>query len=181
MLMRRALNRGYPMEATREGGVLIRWNRIDLTTHTQQERSISLTPETPVDGLDDSVRGILALIDLGDATYDIHPDRRVITIGDTEIPPGDTSRLRARRLVAVDRKDRVRLTLPARLGLLAHGHIQAGGKTDGLALCSCGGFTVHAPTGQAADQTLRGHRQAVTANFVDSVSATYAAALTESR
>lgn len=180
MLMRRALNRGYAMEATREGGASIRWTRIDLTTHTSVGRSILLTPQLPVDGLADSVRALLALIDLGDATYDVHPDRRIIAAGGIELSAAETSRLRARRLVAVDDKNRVRLTLAARLGLLAHDHIQAGGKADGLAMCSCG-FTASGPTGEAADGVLRGHRQAVTARFVDSVSASYAAALTESR
>ncbi|MEW2568365.1 hypothetical protein [Streptomyces sp. NPDC047070] len=180
MLMRRALNRGYAMEATPEGGAVIRWTRIDLTTRAHADRSILLVPELPVDGLDDSVRALLDLIDLGDATYDCHADRRVITAAGTEIPPGDTARLRARHLVRVDRHNRVRLTMSARLGLLAHGHRQAGGKTDGFAMCSCG-LTTHAPDGQTADAKLRGHRQTMTARFIDSISATYAAALTASR
>lgn len=47
-------------------------------------------------------------------------------------------------------------------------------------MCSCG-FTVHGPTGEAADEILRNHRQTVTARFVDSITAAYAAAISTTR
>ncbi|MFJ1606999.1 hypothetical protein ACIOHS_27050 [Streptomyces sp. NPDC088253] len=180
MLLRRALNRGYGMEATLTGGASIRWTRVDVTTHSIVLRSVALAPELPADALDDATRARLALIGLGDAQYVVHADRRVITAGGTEIEPFDTARLRARRLVAVDRNNRVRLTLAARLSLLALDHVQAGGGTDGFAMCSCG-YTANGPTGEAVDEVLRNHRQTVTARFVEGIDATYAAAVSESR
>ncbi|MDX3345933.1 hypothetical protein PV387_39390 [Streptomyces sp. ME02-6987-2C] len=175
MLLRRALNRGYAMEATLTGGACIRWTRADLS-RAIVVRSIVLDPETPVGDFDGATCFLLARIGVGDARYAVHPDRRVIAFDDGEIAPAETARLRARRLVAVDGKGAVRLTLSARLGLLAHDHRQAGGGTDGFAMCSCG-FTASGPTGEAADEVLRNHRQVVTASFVDSISAAYAAAV----
>ncbi|MFF0092731.1 hypothetical protein ACFYSF_22600 [Streptomyces canus] len=180
MLMRRALNRGYRMEATRTGGASIRWTRVDLTTHAVVLRSIAVEPELPVGDLDLATRTLLARIDVGDARYAVHPDRYVIAFEDGEIPPAETARLRARRLVVVDTRGRVRLTMAARLGLLAHDHRQAGGGIDGFAMCSCG-FTASAATGEAVDEVLRIHRQSVTAQFVESIDATYAAAITSRR
>ncbi|MFF5968214.1 hypothetical protein ACFY64_31725 [Streptomyces collinus] len=175
MLLRRALNRRYGFEATLNGGASIRWPPVDLTAQANVLRSITLKPETPVGTLDDATRARLALIGLGDARHVLTADARHIVAGDTQIPMGESARLRARRLVAVDRGGRVRLTLAARLGLLAHDHAQTGGP-DGFAMCSCG-FTANAPTGEAAETVLRGHRQAVTARFVESIDAAYAAAI----
>ncbi|MFJ5037977.1 hypothetical protein [Streptomyces parvulus] len=180
MLLRRALSKGYAMEATRTGGARVRWTRVDLTTHAIVARAISVEPELSLGALDLATRTLLARIDVGDARYEVHPDRYVIAYDDTEITPAETARLRARRLVAVDHAGRVRLTLAARLGLLAHDHRQAGGGNDGFAICSCG-FTANGPTGEAVDEVLRNHRQVVTASFVDSISAAYAAALSATR
>ncbi|KQW13552.1 hypothetical protein [Streptomyces sp. Root369] len=180
MLLRRALNRGFGMEATLTGGASIRWTRVDLGTHTIVLRSIALDPELPADAIDEATRALLALINAGDAQYAVRADRRVIIAGDTEISPLDSARLRARRLVAVDRAGRVRLTLAARLSLLALDHVQSGGGTDGFAMCSCG-YTASAPTGETADGVLRNHRQTVTARFVQEIDASYAAAVSDSR
>ncbi|MEU6595520.1 hypothetical protein ABZ923_41070 [Streptomyces sp. NPDC046881] len=175
MLLRRALNRGFGSEATLNGGASIRWTRIDLTTHQPVLRSITLTPEMPVGTLDASTRAHLALIGLGDARHVLTADSRHIVAGDTVIPTGETARLRARRLVAVDDRGRVRLTLAARLGLLARDHTQAGGP-DSFAMCSCG-LTTSAPSGEIAGNVQRGHRQRVLARFVESIDAAYAAAI----
>lgn len=179
MLLRLAASRGDAMEATRTGGARIRWTRGGHSSAIAV-RSIVLDPETPVGDLDSATRFLLARINLGDARYEVHPDRRVIAFDDGEAAPVETARLRARRLVAIGGNGRVRLTLAARLGLLAHEHRQAGGGTDGFAMCSCG-FTVSGPTGEAADAVLCGHRQVVTAAFVDSISAAYGAAIADSR
>ncbi|CAL9535722.1 hypothetical protein [Streptomyces sp. enrichment culture] len=178
MLMRRALNRGYAVTATTGGGAEIRWGRIDRLTGNSVVRSIVLDPQLPAENLDARTRAQLAAINVGDARHVVTADRRYIDAGGTEIPTGETARLRARRLVAVDSKGRVRLTLVARLALLALDHTQVGGGTDGLAMCSCG-FTVSAPAGEAADETLRFHRQAMTARFIESLPATYAAAIAD--
>ncbi|MGW2951553.1 hypothetical protein [Streptomyces eurythermus] len=175
MLLRRAQNRGFGAEATLNGGASIRWTRTDLTTRKSVPRSITLTPETPIGILSDATRARLSLIGLGDARHVLTADSRHIVAGDTVIPMGETARLRARRLVAVDSQGRVRLTLAARLGLLAHDHIQIGGP-GGFAMCSCG-LTTNARTVLAADDVLRGHRRAVTARFVESIDAAYAAVI----
>ncbi|MER6979636.1 hypothetical protein ABT317_22335, partial [Streptomyces carpinensis] len=59
-------------------------------------------------------------------------------------------------------------------------HAQTGGGTEGFAMCACG-LTVNGPTGEAADAVLRGHRQTVTARLVDSIDATYAASVADTR
>ncbi|MEV6738665.1 hypothetical protein AB0N14_17720 [Streptomyces sp. NPDC051104] len=154
MLLRRARNRSCAMEATRTGGARISWGRVNATTRATEVRAIVLDPELPVGDLDERTRAILALVGVGGARHVLDVDRRYILAAGTEIPSGESARLRASRLVAVGSQGRVRLTLAARLGLLAHDHIQAGGAADGFAMCSCG-FTASAPTGESAAQRSR--------------------------
>ncbi|WTW95434.1 hypothetical protein OG216_19525 [Streptomycetaceae bacterium NBC_01309] len=123
MLLRRAHRRGYAIEATREGGARITWTRaVYPVGHVH--RSIILTPEMPVGTLTDAVVRDLGLIASARPARYVESDagRRMILAGLTEISPMATALLRARRLITADDHDTVRLTLSARLGLVARAH-----------------------------------------------------------
>ncbi|MEU6928988.1 hypothetical protein AB0A05_07470 [Streptomyces sp. NPDC046374] len=123
MLLRRAARRGYAIEATRDGGALITWIRRELRGGTAH-RSISLTPQMPVGKLTEALTGDLhAIRDLRPARYVLNDvGRRIILAGLAEISPLATAALRARQLVTAAERGTVRLTLTARLGLLAAEH-----------------------------------------------------------
>lgn len=175
LLLRRALKRGHAMEVTPAGGAVITWSLIGHGGRAVV-RSITLAPHTPVGTLTDGTVRDLGVIDsTGTVRYELRDGRRIITAGMYEIPPLTTARYRARNLVTADRYDRVRLTLTARLGLLARQH-QPG---TGTALCACG-LTARAGTPDEAHSLARRHRQLVTAEFVDSIPAAFAAAVTAS-
>ncbi|MFF2940217.1 hypothetical protein ACFVSQ_10280 [Streptomyces niveus] len=176
LLLQRALKRGHAIEVTPAGGVSITWS---LMGHGGRAvvRSITLAPHTPVGALaDDTVRDLAVIDSTGTARYDQRDGRRIITAGLFEIPPLTTARYRARSLVTADRTDRVRLTLTARLGLLAREH-QPGTHT---VLCACGRLTVCPATPEEARSLTRRHRETVAAEFVGSLSAAFAAAVAAS-
>ncbi|MGW1353045.1 hypothetical protein ACWCQE_27820 [Streptomyces sp. NPDC002409] len=200
MLLVRAVRRGYAIEATAAGGALITWTRHLFgpgeNTVIRADRSITLEPSTPVGTLSDAVRADLDLID-GDrhARYDEEGGRRVIRGLLWRIPAFTTARLRARGLV-VEEGERVRLSLTARLGLLAHAHRtrtaapngwyrpsagasygsaglnrpggRAGMLYDGgsAAVCSCGDLSAFGGDRGEARRLAREHRRAVAAAFV---------------
>jgi hypothetical protein len=119
----------------------------------------------------------LAVIDTtGTARYDLRDSRRVITAGLFEIPALPTAHYRARSLVTADHANRVRLTLTARLGLLAREHQT---RPD-TALCACGRLTACPSTPEEARSLARRHREAVAAEFVSSLSAAFTAAIAAS-
>ncbi|NDK24685.1 hypothetical protein FSY75_09390 [Streptomyces sp. TR1341] len=176
LLLRRALKRGHAIQATPPGGASITWS---LLGHGGRAavRSITLAPHTPVGELTDAtVRDLGAIDSTATARYGVRDGRRIITVGLFEIPALTTARYRARSLVTADRTDRVRLTLTARLGLLAREH-QAGADT---ALCSCGRLTACPSTPEEARSLTRRHRETVAAEFVNSLSSTFAAAVAAS-
>lgn len=109
-----AVRRGHAIEATAAGGAIVTWTR-----HLA-ERSIVLDPYIPVGALADTVRDDLAHIDADpDTRYEFVHGRRVIAGTLWRIPPFDTTHLRTRKLVTEHDDAPVRLTLTARLGLLA--------------------------------------------------------------
>ncbi|MFG2404239.1 hypothetical protein ACGFR8_07845 [Streptomyces brevispora] len=196
-LLVRAARRQYAMEATPAGGALITWTRHVFgpggNSLVLVDRSIRLDPMTPVGNLTDTVREDLSLVD-GDprARYDLVKGRRVITGTLWQVPPFPTAGLRARRLVVEDR-GRVRLTLTARLGLLAHAHrttttaprgwyhpsayesagLNRPGRRAGLlrdstsaAVCSCLELSAVGGDREHARRLALDHRRAVTAEFV---------------
>ncbi|MFE7214574.1 hypothetical protein ACFU93_32460 [Streptomyces sp. NPDC057611] len=61
-LLRRSYNRGYAITATREGGALIRWRKVNPAA-SGALRSISLRPHTEVGELSEETRRNLAVID----------------------------------------------------------------------------------------------------------------------
>ncbi|MFC8889528.1 hypothetical protein ACFT54_09950 [Streptomyces cinereoruber] len=131
MLLRRAARRGYAIEATERGGALITWTRRQLGGDIAH-RSISLVPQMPVGTLTDAITRDLGLIaDLRPVRYVFNDHgRRIILAGLTEISPMATASLRARRLVT-EHRGTVRLTLTARLGLLAAAHRTKSAEPDG--------------------------------------------------
>lgn len=176
LLLRRALKRGHAIQATPVGGASITWS---LLSHGGRAavRSITLTPHTPVGALaDDTVRDLGVIDRAGTARYELRDARRIITAGLYEIPALATARYRARSLVTADRTNRVRLTLTARLGLLAAEHQDA----PDAALCACGRLTVCPATPEEAHSLARRHRETVAAEFVGTLSATFAAAVAAS-
>lgn len=124
MLLRRAVRCGYAIEATREGGALITWTRRQLGSGAPLHRSITLAPQMPVGNLTEAVVRHLTTIDTVRPARYMQSDtgRRYILAGLVEISPMATAALRARQLVTTEGGDRVRLTLTARLGLLALAH-----------------------------------------------------------
>ncbi|GAA2948521.1 hypothetical protein ACFPN0_15065 [Kitasatospora cinereorecta] len=124
LLLRQAVRRGYAIEATREGGALITWTRRQLGSGAPLHRSITLAPQMPVGKLTEAVVRDLTTIDTVRPARYMESDagRRYILAGLVEISPMATAALRARQLVTAEADDRVRLTLTARLGLLALAH-----------------------------------------------------------
>ncbi|GGW99935.1 hypothetical protein [Streptomyces chryseus] len=200
MLLASAVRRGYAVEFTPAGGALITWTRHLFgpggNSAVRAERSISLEPLTPVGALSATTRLDLNLI-AGDrhTRYAEKDGRRVIAGLTWQIPAFTTARLRARRLV-VEEGDRLRLSLTARLGLLAQQHRtrttdprgwyrpsagdpygvaglnrpggRAGMLRDGgsAAMCSCGALSGWGGGRDEARRLTRDHRRAVAAAFI---------------
>ncbi|MGC0418369.1 hypothetical protein [Embleya sp. AB8] len=121
-LLRRAVNRGFRIEAATTGGALITWTAVTFDGPTRQTRAIQLLPLMPVgSSLTESTRKDLDLIRSGPADYVMRNGAREITGLFWTIPQGATARLRARRLVT-EGDGPVRVTLTARLALLALNH-----------------------------------------------------------
>ncbi|MFI9026342.1 hypothetical protein [Streptomyces sp. NPDC053560] len=126
LILRRAVTRGYTIDASTDGGATVSWTARRFGVGTQvieAPRSIELVPHLPV-GNALTVRTCedLLLIDSErhPATYD--PEARVITGGIWRIPPAASARLRARGLVHAGDDNSVRLTLVTRLALIARDH-----------------------------------------------------------
>lgn len=195
----RAVRRGYAVEATPTGGALITWSRSEFTAGgnvVRAERSITLEPFTPTGVLSPAMREDLALI-AGDrhARYAEENGRRVITGLVWRIPAFTTARLRARGLV-VEEDGLLRLSLTARLALLAQTHrtrttepegwyrpsagdpygaagLNRPGGRGGLlrdgtsaALCSCGTLSAFGGDRVDARRLTAEHRREVTSRFV---------------
>ncbi|MGW8602983.1 hypothetical protein ACWGLB_29040 [Streptomyces sp. NPDC055893] len=200
MLLTTAVRRGYAVEFTPAGGALITWTR-HLFGRTEgsvirAERSIGLEPEMPVGNPSATTRIDLDLI-AGDrhAHYAEKGGRRVVAGLTWEIPAFATARLRARSLV-VEEEDRLRLSLTARLGLLAQLHRtrttspegwrrpsaadpygstglnRPGGRAGMLhnsssaATCACGGLSGWGGDRDEARRLTLAHRRTVAAAFI---------------
>ncbi|MFF5045651.1 hypothetical protein [[Kitasatospora] papulosa] len=196
-LLRRGVRRGADVEATPTGGARISWTASSLTAGggpVRISRSIEITPQMPVGILTETIRADLSFIESTPASrYRIEHDRRVIEGDLYRIPPFATARLRARGLV-VEEKGRVRLSLSAQLGLLAHRHrtttsqpsawyrsvepygsagLNRPGRRAGLlyspastALCACGELSAYGGDRGEARRLATAHRRAATAAFV---------------
>lgn len=206
--LRRAVRRGYAIDVTREGGALITWTRREMRGGIAQ-RSITFAPQMPVGTLTEAVIRDLTDIDgLRPVRYTENDHgRRIILAGLTEISPMATAALRARKLVTADAYGKVRLTLTARLGLLAVAHrttttepegwsrasgsrlVTAGlnrpGRRAGMvrqsasaASCSCGQFSAFGGDRTEARNLARRHRHDVAAAFVAGLPVSFADAVT---
>ncbi|NGO67868.1 hypothetical protein [Streptomyces boncukensis] len=184
----RALRRGYAIDLTLDGGAAIGWTAHRFgpgETVVSAPRSITFAPELPVGrALTDATCDDLLLVQSSDATYD--PLNRVFTGGIWRIPQAATARLRARGLVVVDERNRVRPSLTARIGLFARDHrtrttepggwfYPAGGgarrySAASVAICSCG-FARHGHDRADARRHITGHRTEVSAEFVRDLTA----------
>ncbi|MFC8465972.1 hypothetical protein [Streptomyces sp. NPDC057250] len=200
-ILTRAVRRGYAVEATPSGGALITWTRATFGPTAdgtiRADRSISLEPFTPVGAISPTTRADLALIG-GDphAHYAEQDGRRVISGLVWRIPAFTTARLRARSLITEDEAGRVRLTLTARLGLLAQAHrtrttepagwhrpsaatpygsagLNRPGRRAGMlhdggsaALCACGGLAGYGSDRAEARRLTAAHRREVTTRFI---------------
>ncbi|MFH8577155.1 hypothetical protein [Streptomyces zaomyceticus] len=199
-LLTTAARRGHAVEFTPAGGALITWTRHlfgrSEGSVVRAERSISLEPLMPVGALSTTTRMDLALI-AGDrhAHYAEKGGRRVVAGLTWEIPAFTTAKLRARGMV-VEEEDRLRLSLTARLGLLAQQHRtrttapegwyrpsaadpygsaglnrpggRAGMLRDGgsAATCSCGALSAWGGDRDEARRLTLAHRRAVAAAFI---------------
>jgi hypothetical protein len=180
ILLRRASSRGYAIEPTREGGAIVRYRKRHLGHPEPVVHTITLAPHVPAGDLVDGDVFTLRAIDDAKVARFTDSDRYalpVIAAGTYEVPPAQTESLQGRHLLAVDDDRNVRLTLSARLGLLAHAHERLATADRLAAWCACG----LALSGRDADQIdaiLRSHLAAVSAEFLDSLPAAFAAAVT---
>lgn len=126
LILRRALNRGYTIDASTDGGATVSWTARRFGVGTaiiEAPRSIELVPHKPVgDALTDATCYDLLLIDSVRNPAQYHPDRRVIEGGIWRITPAASARLRDRGLVHTGDDNHVRLTLVTRLALIARDH-----------------------------------------------------------
>ncbi|WP_431983933.1 hypothetical protein [Streptomyces qinglanensis] len=201
-LLRRAVRLRYDVEATKAGGALVIWTarRIGCQDGTvlEEARSLELTPHLPA-GAALTGATVDLLADIHEARrprYTEEDGRRIISLNNfCRIPPAATARLRAHGLVTEDSDGRVRLTLPARLGLLARAHrtrttkprgwqypadlgmASAGlckpGRRSGLlydrssaAVCTCGQLAAYGDGRDEARRRAAEHRGEVTRAFI---------------
>ncbi|WP_434593332.1 hypothetical protein [Streptomyces sp. A5-4] len=208
LTLRRAARRGYAIEATRDGGALITWTRREIRGGIVH-RSITFIPQMPVGTLTEAViRDLTDISELRPVEYTENDyGRRIILAGLTEISPMATAALRARKLVTADERGKVRLTLTARLGLLAAAHRTTTTEPDGwtrasdsrlvtvglnrpgrragmvrqsasAASCSCGQFRAFGGDRAEARTLARGHQHDVGAAFVAGLSVGFTDAVT---
>ncbi|MFF4283022.1 hypothetical protein ACFY0Z_30095 [Streptomyces kronopolitis] len=124
-LLRRAVRRNFSVEATRYGGVLIRWEARGFGPMdgqiTRFPRSITLSPLCPVRALSDTQLRDLDVINSYGTRF--VPGTGRIEADLFHVPPATTARLLCSVLVVVDPSvGRARLSLPARLALHARDH-----------------------------------------------------------
>lgn len=177
-LLRRACSRGYAIEPQRTGGVIIRWRRIDLTTHAPVLRSITLTPQVPADPTDYDLSNLrviasVPVVRLVDSEKYTLP---VIEAGTYAIPPSQAERLLAQGFLLNADNEHLRLTLAARLCLVAAKHQRMDSSDRTTTWCSCG-LAVHCKTAEQAEARQAGHLAAVGADFVQSLDAAFTAAV----
>lgn len=201
-LLRRAARRGHDIEATRAGGARITWTARRFGRRdgevTEEARSIELAPHLPVGTAltDATVRDLTDIHEARRPRYAEEDGRRVISLNHfCRIPPVATARLRARGMVTEDSDGRVRLTLTARLGLLARAHrtrtteprgwqypadigmASAGlckpGRRSGLlydrgsaAVCTCGQLAAYGDGRDEARRRAAEHRREVARAFI---------------
>ncbi|MFI0827240.1 hypothetical protein ACH4Q7_22605 [Streptomyces roseolus] len=205
LILRRGARRGCHIEASTDGGVLVSWTRRE-PRGALAHRSISLVPQMPVGTLTDAVlRDLAAVAGLRPARYGRDSiGRRVILAGLAEIGATRTAALRARQLVTDDRAGAVRLTLTARLGMLAaahrttttepHGWDRAGALSAGLnrpggragmlrssasaATCSCGQLHAWGGDRDEARRLGRDHRRDMARAFVEALPVDFTTAVT---
>ncbi|MGW7708292.1 hypothetical protein [Streptomyces sp. NPDC054771] len=201
MLLVRAVRRGYDVEATATGGAQITWGRMVFGPGggvvVRAERSIELEPVTLVGLLSITTRTDLDLIDRDrHARYVEERGRRVLRGLLWCIPATTTARLLARGLVVEGEDGRVRVSLAARLALLAQDHrtrttvpdgwhrphagdrygsvgLNRPGRRAGLlrdstsvAVCTCGELSAHGGDRADARRLATDHRRAVAAAFI---------------
>ncbi|PWI16011.1 hypothetical protein DI272_18945 [Streptomyces sp. Act143] len=178
VLLRRACNRGYAIEPQRTGGAIIRWRRIDPGTLTPALRSITLTPQVPADPTDYELSDLrviasVPVVRLVDSERYTLP---VIEAGVCQIPPSRAERLLAQGFLLNTDNEHLRLTLAARLSLVAAAHERMDSSDRTTTWCSCG-LAVHARDAEAAEARQAAHLAAVGADFVQSLDAAFTAAV----
>ncbi|MDQ1018857.1 hypothetical protein [Streptomyces afghaniensis] len=177
-LLRRADNRGYAIEPQLNGGVIIRCRRVSLSSRTPLLRTITLAPQVPAEPTDVDLSNLrviasVPVVRLVDSeTYTLP----VIEAGTYAIPPSQAERLLAQGFLLNSRDEHLRLTLAARLTLVAAKHQAMDSSDRTTTWCSCG-LAVHCKNADQAEARRRGHLAAVGADFVQSLDATFTAAV----
>ncbi|MEV6574899.1 hypothetical protein [Streptomyces sp. NPDC051577] len=127
-LLRRAVRRGYDVEAAPDGSVAVNWTYRRFHPHDEnrtltEPRSLTLTPQILIRGLTETTRQDLELIQAaGDrARFETQSGRQVVTLGFHRIPPAASARLNERGFITDDH-GRARLTLPALIAMHAQDH-----------------------------------------------------------
>ncbi|MYX36521.1 MULTISPECIES: hypothetical protein [unclassified Streptomyces] len=173
MLLQRGQRRGCHIEATRAGGALVSWTRLQFGPVDGQvdtvARSIKLTPVTPLTSIlrGGTVRHDLATIDAHSRSrWESARSRRVVVVGLDGIEAVTGEALHRDGLVTEAPGGRVRLTLAARLGLLAYEHRRRTPWRGRAAYCTCGMSAPGSDPRAEARDVWRAHLRAVTAEFV---------------
>ncbi|MFD0209146.1 hypothetical protein ACFVH9_08410 [Streptomyces hirsutus] len=177
VLLRRASNRGYAIQPLRTGGAIVRYRRAGLGAprlfvHT-------FTPIVPADPSSLDLSNLRLIDEVKTARF-VGSDRYaagVIEAGAYEIPPSQTERLAGQGFLVRGQDGSLRLTLSARLTLVAVAHECMDSSDRTTTWCSCG-LAVHCKNAESADARRLGHLTAVAADFLDSLSPAFTAAVT---
>jgi hypothetical protein len=139
----------------------------------------TLTPHVPADPSDLDLSNLRCIdaVKVARFTASDRYTRPVIQAGTYEIPPAEAERLSGQGFLVEGPDGTLRLTLTARLTLLAASHVRmdAGGRP--VIRCSCG-LVAHAKNAERADAVRLAHLAAVTARFVDSLDPAFTATVT---
>lgn len=179
ILLRRACRRGYAIAPQRNGGAVIRWRRATLSSTAPILRSITLTPNAEADPTDLDLSN-LRYIDAVKVARFTPSDRYalpVIQAGTYEIPPAQAERLSRQGFLVANRDGALRLTLAARLTLVAASHTRMDTSDRTTTWCSCG-LAAHGKNAEAVEAVQASHLARVAATFIEGLDAAFTAAVT---
>lgn len=176
ILLRRSCRRGYAIEPLRNGGAIVRYRRASFTATAPVEHTVTLTPHAPAEPTDLDLSN-LRYIDAVKVARFTDSDRYALPVlqaGTYEIPPAQAERLSRQGFLADG--EVLRLTLAARLTLLAASHTRMDASDRTTTWCSCG-LAAHGKDAERVNAIQTSHLAAVTAKFLDDLDPAFTAAI----